>query len=190
MKKLIMNTIAIATLTGSMVSCTGGGGGGYYYEPDWWYNCYPVYDSWGYYLYDDCYWEYYNVAGEKVKAELDITAEVADIETFKLNRMAVHYAEKFGMSNDQALKVAKNVQDFTALKDRTEADIADFAGRLYGINPTEMVSAVSAAQVGNNEALDKLVGEAAANFNISTESTKALIQELHGNALEAAGINL
>lgn len=27
--------------------------------PEWYYNCYPVYDSWGYYLYDDCYWEYY-----------------------------------------------------------------------------------------------------------------------------------
>jgi hypothetical protein len=27
--------------------------------PDWYYNCYPVYDYWGYYLYDDCYWEYY-----------------------------------------------------------------------------------------------------------------------------------
>jgi hypothetical protein len=27
--------------------------------PDWYYNCYEVYDSWGYYLYDDCYWEYY-----------------------------------------------------------------------------------------------------------------------------------
>jgi hypothetical protein len=26
---------------------------------DWHYNCYPVYDYWGYYLYDDCYWEYY-----------------------------------------------------------------------------------------------------------------------------------
>jgi len=25
----------------------------------WYYNCYPVYDYWGYYLYDDCYWEYY-----------------------------------------------------------------------------------------------------------------------------------
>lgn len=29
------------------------------YTPDWHYNCYPVYDYWGYYLYDDCYWEYY-----------------------------------------------------------------------------------------------------------------------------------
>lgn len=27
--------------------------------PQWYYNCYPVYDYWGYYLYDDCYWEYY-----------------------------------------------------------------------------------------------------------------------------------
>lgn len=29
------------------------------YLPDWHYNCYAVYDSLGYYLYDDCYWEYY-----------------------------------------------------------------------------------------------------------------------------------
>lgn len=29
------------------------------YIPDWYYNCYPVYDYEGYYLYDDCYWEYY-----------------------------------------------------------------------------------------------------------------------------------
>ncbi|GAA4949178.1 hypothetical protein GCM10023314_23110 [Algibacter agarivorans] len=29
------------------------------YIPDWYYNCYPVYDYRGYYLYDDCYWEYY-----------------------------------------------------------------------------------------------------------------------------------
>ena len=30
------------------------------YFPDWHYNCYPVYDYWGYYLYDDCFWEYYS----------------------------------------------------------------------------------------------------------------------------------
>lgn len=29
------------------------------YYPDWYYNCYPMYDSQGVYLYDDCYWEYY-----------------------------------------------------------------------------------------------------------------------------------
>ena len=88
------------------------------------------------------------------------------------------------------MKVAKNVQDFTALEDRSEADVADFAERMYGINPSEIVTAVSAAQVGNNEALDALVNEAAANFEISTEDTKELIKELHGNALNSAGINL
>ena len=188
MKKLLMNALAIATLTGTLSSCTTTVGG--YYSPDWYYNCYAVYDSWGYYLYDDCYWEYYNVAGEKVKSELDVASVVGDIEQIKLERMAVHYADKFGMSNDQAMKVAKNVQDFTALEDRSEADVADFAERMYGINPSEIVTAVSAAQVGNNEALDALVNEAAANFEISTEDTKELIKELHGNALNSAGINL
>ncbi len=188
MKKLLMNLIAAATLTGSLVSCSGGGS--VYYSPDWYYNCYAVYDSWGYYLYDDCYWEYYNVAGEKVSSELDAAEVVGDIEQIKLERMAVHYSEKFSMSADQAMKVAKNVQDFTALEDRTEADIADFAEKMYGINPSEIVSAVGAAQVGNNNALEALVEQASANFEISKEDTKALIKELHGNALQSAGINL
>jgi len=28
-------------------------------SPEWHYNCYPVYDNQGNYLYDDCYWEFY-----------------------------------------------------------------------------------------------------------------------------------
>ena len=158
------------------------------YDPTWHYNCYAVYDSWGYYLYDDCYWEYYNTDGELASSELDISAEVSDIEKFKLKRMAVHYAEKFSLSADEGMKVARNIQDLSALQDRSEEDLADFAQKLYGVNPNDVISAVGKAQVGDNAELETLIDSI--EFNTSSANKKALIKELHGNALKANGINL
>lgn len=187
MKTLIAKVLVLAAVVTGFTSCDDGGSTTYY-GPDWHYNCYPVYDSWGFYLYDDCYWEYYNIAGEKVKSELDIVAEVSDMEAFKLERMANHYAEKFSLSTEEGVKVAKNVMDLNALEDRTENDLADFAQKLYGVNPSEVISAVGKAQVGENAELEALIQSI--DFKTSAENKKALIKELHGNALKVNGINL
>lgn len=160
-----------------------------YYQPQWWYNCYPVYDYWGYYMYDECYWEYYNQDGSLAQ-ELDISGEVADREALVLSKTADVYAEKFSLSADQAMKIAKNVKDFDALQDRSEADIADFAQKLYGVNPSEIASAVANAQVGNNAEMESVISAAAKNFNTNEETMKAIVKELHGKALESNGIQL
>lgn len=185
MKKLLsafLLAISLLGVTGCNTSVT-------YYEPQWWYNCYPVYDYWGWYLYDECYWEYYNQDGSLAQ-ELDLSGEVADREALVLNKTAEVYAEKFSLSNDQAMKIAKNVKDFEALQDRSESDIADFAQKLYGVNPSEIVSAVANAQVGNNTELEAVINQAAENFNTSKENMKEIVKELHGKALEANGIQL
>jgi hypothetical protein len=187
MKKLMTKALAVLALTTTFVSCDSSNTG-YYYEPTYHYNCYSVYDYWGYYVGEECYWEYYS-NGELVK-EKDIAEITGDIETHKIERMASFYADKFELSTEQAMKVAKNVKDFSALEDRSEEDIADFAEQLYGVNPSSIVSAVGKAQVGQNAELDALIEEASSNFNTSKENTKALIKELHGSALEANGINL
>lgn len=183
MKTALNKLLATLFLVGSFASCD------VYvspYTPQWWYNCYPVYDFWGYYLYDECYWEYYNTDGTLL--EKDMVSEVADKEALLLEKLTNVYAEKFSLSTDAASKVAKNVQDFTALSERSAEDIADFAQKLYGVNPSEIVSAVSNAQVGNNAELDAVIEKAGANLGTTKAQTKALIQELHGKALEANGI--
>lgn len=187
MKKTLSMLVLGLSLLG-LASCNGGGGGTVY-EPTWHYNCYPVYDYWGYYLYDDCYWEYYNQDGTLAQ-ELDLSGEVADREALVLSKTAEVYAEKFSLSNDQAMKIAKNVKDFEALQDRSENDIADFAQKLYGVNPSEIVSAVANAQVGNNSELESVIDQAAQNFNTNKDTMKAIVKELHGKALEANGIEL
>ncbi len=186
--KLILSLIAVLTLSVSLTSCNSSDSG--YYGPTEHYNCYPVYDYWGYYLYDDCYWEYYNVEGEVVNSELDMQAEVADIETFKVERISKKYVGEFGLSTDDAMQMAKNVNDFSALQNRSESDLADFAQKMYGINPTTLISAIGKAQVGQNSELDALIETKAADFNITIGNAKALLQDLHGNALEVNGINL
>lgn len=189
MKNTLAKLMVMLGLVSGLASCTGTGGGYYtYYEPQWWYNCYPVYDYWGYYLYDECYWEYYNTDGTLL--EKDMVSEVADQEAVLLEKLTNVYAERFSLSTDAAAKVAKNVKDFSALTDRSSEDIADFAQRLYGVNPTEIVSAISNAQVGNNSELEAVINKASVNLGTDNTQTKALIQELHGKALEANGIEL
>ncbi len=182
MKKTLLGLVALIAMSTSLVSCTTSVSTGPYYE------CYPVYDYYGYYLYDECDYYYYNADG--TSQELDIVGEVADVETAVLEKTADIYADKFSLSNDQAMKIAKNVKDLNALSERTESDIADFAQKLYGVNPSEVVSAVANAQVGLNADLDSVIEKAAKNFNTSSQNMRAIVKELHGKALEESGISL
>ena len=68
--------------------------------------------------------------------------------------------------------------------------MADFARRLYGLNPSEIVSAVGAAQAGNSAQLNSLVDQAAANFGVKSDKMKSIVKTFHGKALEAQGVRL
>lgn len=159
------------------------------YRPTTVYDCYPVYDAWGYYMYDECGWYYYNDKGEATK-ELDMVGEVADKEELVLNKYATRYSEKYNLSTEQGLKIAKNIRDYSALKNRSAVDIADFAQKLYGVNPSKIVSALSAAQVGEKAQLESVIEEASENFNTSKQNMKSIINELHGRVLKDHGIEL
>jgi hypothetical protein len=188
MKKTFLNMLVLLGLFMGLVSCDGTTVSTTPYEPSWHYNCYPQYDYWGYYLYDDCYWEFYNQDGSLL--ERDMVSNVADTEALLLDKLTNVYADKFSLSTEAASKVAKNISDFSALSDRSEADLADFAQKLYGVNPTEIVSAMSSAQVGNNTDLDLVIDQASQNLGTNSANMKAIVKELHGKALEASGIEL
>jgi hypothetical protein len=188
MKKILIQLLVLLGLLTGLVGCNSSTGGGTVYTPDWHYNCYPQYDYWGYYLYDDCYWEFYNTDG--TIAERDMVSNVADKEALLLEKLTSVYADRFSLSTEAAAKVAKNVADFSALTDRSEADVADFAQKLYGVNPSEIISAVSAAQIGNNAELDSVIDKASISLGTNSDNMKAIVKELHGKALEASGIEL
>lgn len=186
MKSKLAKLLALVSLVGTFSSCRV-----IYepYRPTTVYECYPVYDAWGYYMYDECGWYYYNVDGLTAK-ELDMVGEIADKEELILNKTATRFSEKYNLSTEQGLKIAKNIRDYNALQDRSAVDIADFAKRLYGVNPSKIVSALSAAQVGDKSQLEVVVEEASENLNTSKENMKSIIKDLHGRVLADHGIEL
>jgi cyclic lactone autoinducer peptide len=190
MKSKLLSLVSMLAILVGLVSCNSSTtvSTGTYYQPQWYYNCYYDYDVYGYY-YEYCVWEYYNSNGE-VEVSKDIVADVADKEAFALEKAGEFYADKFNLSVDKGMKLAKTIKDFNALSERSAADVAEFAEKLYGVNPNALVSAVGSAQVGNNAELDAIIETSAESFNTSTENMKDIVEYLHGKALSENGISL
>jgi hypothetical protein len=185
MKKLLtlaLLSLGLLNFTSCTVTTT------YTYYPSWHYNCYWDYDWYGYY-YEWCQWEYFSADGS-VEVSKDIVADMADKETLALTKAGEFYADKFSLSVEKGTQLAKTIQDFNALADRSEADLATFAEKLYGVNTSELVSAVGAAQAGNNAELEKVIEKSAASFNTTSENMKDIVEYIHGKALSENGIQL
>jgi hypothetical protein len=173
----------LASVAAIAVSAAGCRVSGYYNNP-YYYDCW--YDYWGYYT---CGYVYYNADGS-VESSRDVVTDVATAQEQHVARVAEHFAEKFGLSEEQSLKLARTTEDFAVIENRSEQDLADFARRLYGVDPSEIVAAVGSAQAGNAAKLNSLVEEAAANFGTTTATMKEIVKTLHGNALAEQGISL
>lgn len=187
MKKLMMTLMSmIMVVSCETTTCTENCN---VYTPTPYYTCDYVWDTWtGNYTYA-CFWVYYSEDGSYVQ-ELDMVADAADVQALAIEKSAQAYAQKYSLSLSQGLKIAKNVAHVNSLKDRSVADLADFAQKLYGVNPTDLISALSSAQVGNNTEMDNLIKNSAVEFNTSKENMKFIIKDLHKSALEASGIKL
>ena len=183
--------LLLALMSLGLVSCNTTTGGGYVYTPSWYYNCYAVYDSWGYYLWDECYWEYYSADKELVaKSSKNIIKNANDKETALLNFAGEFYANKFNLSKESGLKIAKTLNDYNALQSRTSEDLANFASELYGTNPSDLLKAVSAAQRGNNTALKAQIADAAVVYDTDSETMEAIVEELSAKGLKELNIEL
>lgn len=180
-----MLLVSLVSCNGTTTTDTGSGT----YTPTPYYTCQYVWDQWSANYIYACFWVYYSEDGSSVE-ELDMVADVADRENLIINKTASIYAEKYSLSLEQSTKIAKNVYDLSNLKDRSMEDLADFAQKLYGVNTTELITAISAAQVGDNQAMDQLIEKAAREFSTSAENMKNIINDLHREALIDSGIKL
>lgn len=114
----------------------------------------------------------------------DMITDAAQAEEAALEAQAHHYAEQFALSQEQGMKIARTLRDFEAVKSRTDRDVADFAQRLYGVNPHQVVKAIGRAQAGDVSELDRVVAQAAGNFKTSRANMKKIIKSLHGEAMK------
>ncbi len=120
----------------------------------------------------------------------DILGSIAEDEESRLAEDAARIAERFALSEEQGLRIARITSDYQNLQNRSDRDLADFSQRLYGVDPREIADAVAQAQLGNRQEMNNLVDRAALHFGTDPETMKGIARELHGRALQDMGVDL
>ena len=136
-----------------------------------------------------CETEYYSADGS-VETSRDMITDISQEDEIVLQSVAKHYSEKFALGEEQGMKIAQTVRDYSLVQTRSDQDVADFARRLYGVDPMQVAAAVGSAQAGDNSKLNVLVNEAAKNFNTTSDNMKNVVKTLHGKLLEQQGISI
>ncbi len=160
--------------------------GSYYYQGTYYYD---VWVSRTGIIYDNWTGDALNKANDFASGR-DVITDAAVAEEKALQAAGSYYATKFGLSDDQGMKLAKTLNDFATLQNRTEQDIADFTKRLYGVSFETLKPALDAAALGDNTKLNGVINDAAQNFGTSPESMRNVVKSLHGKLLDEAGIKL
>lgn len=145
-----------------------------------------VFDAWG-----NCL----NRAGMR-NLNRDLITVVSDEEEKTIQTAASNFAEKYSLSAETSLKVARSFNDWAKLgfkrgmKGRTASDVADFTKRLYGVDIKKVSSAILSASTGDNAEMNSTINEVASNWNTSPETMREILQDFHGSQLGANGIEI
>lgn len=131
----------------------------------------------------------YDLSSDDPALSRDITTSMAMSEEDRIRHNGEELAARFSLSLDKGTQLARTLNDAGKLQIRSEEDVADFAQRLYGLNPNQVLSAGHKAIAGDNSELNALVTQAARNFDTSPQNMRRIIMTLHGDLLHAAGIN-
>lgn len=120
----------------------------------------------------------------------DLITTVSANQNANITKTADLLAKKYSLSATTSLNVAHSLIDWNKLSNRTEADLADFSKRLYGIDIKKVNSALVLSAQGNNSELDQTIAEAAVNWGTTPENMKNIIKDFHGNELREMGVEL
>lgn len=174
-----------------------------YFDSDYYleYGSWSYVDSYGYTEYYDgwawisptgiIYDDYGNALNEEQNAGKDIVGDVAVKEESVITAAGKKFAARYELDEQTGIRVARVLNDWATLgksRARTEADTADFAKRLYGIEMNEIKIALEEAKAGNTDVLDDTVSKAANNWNTSPETFKEIQKQWFGNQTSGFGL--
>ncbi len=157
--------------------------GDYFLEYDLWayydtYGVYSLYSGWAWIsptgvLYD----AYGNALNEKKSEGRDHVGDVAEVQEKVVAGAASDLAEKYGLSLDTGMHVARTLNDWAVIgqdRARTQSDIASVTQKLYGIDVSEVKVALEKAKEGDLAALDAAADKAASNWGTTPETFKEI----------------
>lgn len=149
-------------------------------------------DSYGYYvsyygwawlsptgvLYD----EYgYALNNNEEQSGRDLIADAAAKEEATVAKAGKAFAQKYALSEATGVSIARTLNQMATLpkrlnRARTQADLADFTKRLYGVDLERAMAATTAAQAGSADALRSMNADVAAHWGTQAETSEAILR--------------
>lgn len=129
---------------------------------------------------------------EDTSVSADVIAQAAAQEQQVTKAVGKALAQKYALQEDKGIMISKTLQDWAKLgrsRARTDADISDFAARLYGIDATKAQNAIQKAVVSQSQQpIDELNVDVAAHWGTSPEVSKQILKSWYKDELAAYGI--
>lgn len=130
------------------------------------------------------YNEYGNALNQRNTRGRDSAAKVARQELKIVEQAGKEFAAKYSLSVEKGIQVARSLNEWSKLgrdRQKTEADLASFTEKLYGINYNSIKSALLEAQKGNTDAMRATVAQAAKNWGTNEETMKDILKNWYRN---------
>lgn len=130
------------------------------------------------------YDEYGNALNQRNGRGRDVIGSVAAAELEIVEEAGKQFAERHSLSLEKGIQVARALHDWANLgkeRAKTDADLAEFSEKLYGIDYSQVKAALEEAARGNEEAMRETVSLAAQNWGTSPETMKEILKNWYGN---------
>jgi hypothetical protein len=142
-------------------------------------------------LYDD----YGNALNEEGASDSrDLIGDVAKAEEQLVTKVGKEFAAKHALSESTGVAIARTLNDWATLskkqsRSRTQADVADFSKRLYGVTLDKTTVALDKAKSGDMSGLTAVNADIASHWGTTPETSKAILKGWYKNELTDYGVN-
>jgi hypothetical protein len=121
----------------------------------------------------------------------DLIGDVAQAETQVVTEAGKGFADKYALSEDTGIRVARTLNDWATLgkkRGRTEQDVADFSQRLYGVSLDKAKAALNMAKTGDLSGVESVNTDIAKYWSTDPETSKEILEGWYSKQLSDAGI--
>lgn len=147
----------------------------------WWSPDNILYDDLGHAL---------NEEGQNEASGADAIAAAAKQEEEVVSAVGRDFAAKYALSDEAGLNIARTLKDWAVLakrRARTQADIAEFSKRLYGVSMESALAAFETAKAGDLSGVERVNGEIATYWGTGPETSREILKSWYKSELLKAG---
>ncbi len=131
----------------------------------------------------------YALNNDQENESRDLMGNAAEAEARVVELAGNSFAEKFALSNETGIRVAKTLNEYATLvekqkRSRTTKDIKDFGKRLYGVDPAKAERAFLEAKAGSAASLLEMNDEVATNWGTNPETSARILEGWYSKQLK------